>query len=525
VTRPVRTILIFLLLLIPSAHFVWKNRQMPQFAYLHDDGILFVSAKSVAADSYRIASLPDAPYQTKFPPLFPLYLSAIWRLNPNFPDNLRLASLFAWIPLAAYLALAWAWYRQSGMEESRVWLLVALLAVNPYVMWFGTFLFSDVFFTCGLLATLLAAARGGVRMALLAGVLGGCAYLSRTTGIALLISVPAWMAWKKDWRRAAAFIAGMLPAVIGWSLWTSNHKLHTSDGTLIFYTDYIRYLLQSNVRDLPLMLWKNVDQLLYAMGSMALPRIDDSLPLKILTQVIAAAMIAGTVRMMRRGLGRSYGLFALVSVGFLLVCDFPSTERYILPLYPLLLAGLLCEIEHLAHALKAGFHHRDFSQRAAAAAFSTVVAAVWVGALAMQFFMTFVFLQASLDEKLAKLRDQKLAYTWIAANLPDSAKIFSYDDPLLYLYTGRQGIHRPLDPMWWYREDHASIQETYRNLALFCRSRGLEYVYFTTGDLARETGPDDQREVQRLMRTNPELTPVFTAGIGTVYKVRRVLPE
>jgi hypothetical protein len=72
VTRPVRTILIFLLLLLPSAHFVWKNRQMPQFAYLHDDGVLFVSAKSVAADSYRIASLPEAPYQTKFPPLFPV---------------------------------------------------------------------------------------------------------------------------------------------------------------------------------------------------------------------------------------------------------------------------------------------------------------------------------------------------------------------------------------------------------------------------------------------------------------------
>ena len=104
-------------------------------------------------------------------------------------------------------------------------------------------------------------------------------------------------------------------------------------------------------------------------------------------------------------------------------------------------------------------------------------------------------------------------------NLPPSATILSYDDPLLYLYTGRRGIHRPLDPLWWYREDHASIQAAYRDLAAYCRSRGLQYVYFTSDDLGRETGGDDQREAQRLIRTNPELTPVFSAGIGTIYKV------
>jgi hypothetical protein len=243
-----------------------------------------------------------------------------------------------------------------------------------------------------------------------------------------------------------------------------------------------------------------------------------------LTQVIAVGMLTGTVRLLRRGFGVFYGLFALVSVGFLLACDFPSTERYIVPLCPLLLAGLLCEIEHLAAAFKIAFRHKDLSQRAAAGAFSCVVAAVMVGALGMQLFMSFVFLQDSLDDKLAKLRDQKIAYTWIAGNLPDSAKIFSYDDPLLYLYTGRQGIHSSIDPMWWYRDDHSAVLNAYRDLATFCRARGLDYVYFTTSDLGRETGPEDQRQVQSIMQTNPELTPLFTAGIGTVYKVRPSSP-
>jgi len=188
-------------------------------------------------------------------------------------------------------------------------------------------------------------------------------------------------------------------------------------------------------------------------------------------------------------------------------------------LCPLLLAGLLAELEHIAQMLKPAFHHKYFGQRTVAAVMASGMAAVLIAALAVQFYMTFGFLQSAVDEKVAKLHDQKAAYAWISSNLPASAMIFSYDDPLLYLYTGRRAIHSPLDPLWWYREDHASILDVYRDLPAFCRSRGLEYVYVTTGDLAREAGPEDQRNALNLIRANPELERVFEAGIGTVYKV------
>ena len=514
-----RRVLIFLAILLPSLHFVWNNRDMPQFAYLHDDGVLFVGAQSLAHNTYRIASLPDNPLQTKFPPLYPLYLSAVWKLNPQFPENLRIASFSSWLVLVGYLALAWTWYRRNGVSERKTWILVALLGLNPYVIWFGSILFSDLFFSCWLLAALIVAARDGVRAALLAGLLGGAAYLARTSGIALLLALPAWYLWRREGRRALAFAGGMLPFVAGWSLWTRLHIQPTTDLATMFYTDYVRYMMHLTWDDMPVILWKNIDQLLYAMGSMALPRIYGILPVKILTQVIAVAMIAGTVRLVRRHFGAAYALCALVSCGILLVCNFPSTERYILPLYPLLLAGLLSELEHMGRMFRAGLHHRDFSQRVAAGAFAGVATVVFVGALTLQVFMSASFLQETVDQKSAKLRDQRAAYAWIAANLPASATILSYDDPLLYLYTGRRGVHRPLDPLWWYREDHASIQAAYRELASYCRSRGLQYIYFTTDDLGREAGGDDQQEVRFSIRNNPELKPLFTAGIGTVYRV------
>lgn len=514
-----RTAVIFLAILLPSIRFAWTNRDMPQFAYLHDDGILFVSAKSLAHDGYRISSLPENPPQTKFPPLYPLYLSGVWRIDPHFPENLRIATLSSWLVFAACLALAWMWYRRNGVAEKRTWLLVALLGLNPYLIWFGSILFSDLFFTCWLLGTFLLAGRSGIRTAVLAGVLAGAAYLSRTSGIVLLISVPAWLLWKREHRRAAAFAAAMLPFVAGWGLWAKANIAPSTDLTTLYYIDYVHFLMHAKLSDMPVVLWKNVDELLYAMGSMALPRIYGLLPLKILTQVIAVAMIAGTVRLARRKFGLEYGVFAALSCSILLIWTFPSTERFMIPLFPLLLAGLVTEIEHMGRMFQTAFRHRDFSQRVAAGVFSSVAALIFVGALALQLFMSFRFLQETVDQKRAKLRDRQSAYTWIAANLPPSATVLSYDDPLLYLYTGRRGIHQPLDPLWWYREDHASIQAVYRDLAAYCRGRGLQYIYFTDEDLGRETGGDDQHEAQRLIRTNPELTPVFSAGIGTVYKV------
>src|SRR5438552_2403677 len=55
----------------------------------YDEGVYVATAKGLAAGAgYRNPSLPDAPPQAKYPPLFPLALSFVWRLAPQFPANL-----------------------------------------------------------------------------------------------------------------------------------------------------------------------------------------------------------------------------------------------------------------------------------------------------------------------------------------------------------------------------------------------------------------------------------------------------
>src|SRR5712692_1663699 len=154
------TLLGIVLLSLPTLVFICWNRDVPHFGVLEDDGIYFISAKTfVTGSGYRILSLPGEPYQTKYPPLYPLYLSLAWRANPSFPANLTLAVMLSWLALPAVLLLTLAWLRRHGVGERSAWIVVALLALNPYVLFFVSNLGSELFFTALLFAAILTAER------------------------------------------------------------------------------------------------------------------------------------------------------------------------------------------------------------------------------------------------------------------------------------------------------------------------------------------------------------------------------
>jgi hypothetical protein len=514
--------LIFLLVLVPSAFYAWKNPDMPEFAKLHDGGLLYGSAKSLATgQGYRILSLPEEPAQTKYPILYPLFLSSVWKLNPSFPDNLRLARLFSWMVLVVCLALAWVYMRKEGFNDVRTIILVALLGLDPYMILFGSGIFTEVFFTALVLATFLLASRDGLKWAILAGCVAGLAYLSRTAGIALLVSMPAFYLYRRDARRAIGFAAGMIPFVAGWMLWSRQNMLHTTDHTLIYYTDYVKYeFLTIGLDNVHIVLWKNIDGLLYGMGAWAIPQVLPGTFAKVLTEVLGIAMIFGIVRLFRRGIAVQYAFFALMSSLMLIVWHFPPNERFVLPFAPLLLAGLITELEHIAAMIKGAFGHKDVGQRVVAGGMAFCLAAVVLGAIGLQFEMAFGYLNESAQAQRAKLVDVRAAYDWIDQNVPAPLNILSNDDPILYLYTGHRGNWVPMTPKAWYAEDHASVVATYRDIASYCRSKGFEYFYSTTDDTIRwMNDPEQTQAVRKALHDNPELTPVFEHGFGTVYKV------
>ena len=519
--RPLAYLLV-LLSLAPSAAFLWRNRDLPGFGDLHDDALYYVSAKSLAdGGGYRVESLPGEPAQTKYPPLYPLLLSAAWRIDQQFPHNLPIAAWISWLAFPAIMIqLLWLFPR-FGITGWRAWLLLTLVALNPYMLVFSSTLVSELMFTALMLAAMLLTERATRAAAIAAGAIGGLAYLTRSAGIVLLVAAPLYL-WTRHKRREAILRASaMLPFVASWTIWTHLHQMPTSDPALIYYTDYFRYELYSlSLHDLPLFLWRNVDGLLFGLGSLVLPNVVASFFVKTVAEVIAIAMIAGVVRMVRRGKGVLYALVAAGSCAQLLVWHFPPNERFVLPLFPLALAGLMTEMEHLYSMLRTGLRHRDAGQRVLAAGMLLAVASVLTGAIALQVYVGQVLLPQQQQTHRAANTERLAAYDWIRAELPQDALLLSSEDGLVYLNTGRHAMRRTLPPPYWYREDHAKIIDWMSNFRAFTLEHGLTYLSFSGVDFRQGIASDDGEAIEKAIRSSPDLSPLYQTETAAVYRLR-----
>ena len=253
-----------------------------------------------------------------------------------------------------------------------MWLLLIMLAANPYVILFSSRLLSELWFTAMLAGVLLlvekaAKTETGAAWAAAAGLLAGLAYLMRSAGIVLLGSGLAYLWWRGQRRKALIYAGVMFPFVAAWTMWARLHQLHTDDAALVYYTDYFRYEIYNiSLRNVHLVLWKNLDGLVSSLGYLILPNVTSSLFMKILAELIGVAMISGIVRLVKSGKAVHYAIFAGGTAFMLVIWHFPPNERFVLPLAPLAFAGLVTEMEHFVGMARAGLKHRETSQRVAA---------------------------------------------------------------------------------------------------------------------------------------------------------------
>src|SRR5206468_4145523 len=97
----------------------------------YDEGVYVATAKALAAGSgYRNPSLPDAPPQAKYPPLVPLALSLVWRLAPQFPDNLTAMKALVFLSGMGLLAVTYQHVRVRRGDLEAV-AVVTSLGVSP----------------------------------------------------------------------------------------------------------------------------------------------------------------------------------------------------------------------------------------------------------------------------------------------------------------------------------------------------------------------------------------------------------
>jgi hypothetical protein len=195
-----------------------------------DDAMYTVLAKSLAeGKGYRFLNLPGEPNATHFPPGYPLFLAALWKAWPSFPDNLVLFK-FANAGLLALGALgAFQMARRRFRAPVPVATGVALIGTLSIVVLLVTgIVMSEPLFLAILFPALLwsegAVESGRWRDAAVAGALLGILTLVRTIGIFAIPAAGLVLLYRRRWVSAIVLGAVAGAFLLPWQLWVGAHQ-------------------------------------------------------------------------------------------------------------------------------------------------------------------------------------------------------------------------------------------------------------------------------------------------------------
>jgi hypothetical protein len=515
--------LLFMTGLAPSLGMLFRAPDLPMLGRFNDDTVYLECARSLASGSgYRIPSLSGQPFQTKYPPLWPLLLSMVWKVNPNFPNNLSVAGVLAWAAVPAYLALAWITFVRWGLGRTTCRLLLLVLACHNLVLLFSATIMADLWFAAALLACLLCAERAtsaerGNRAAAFAGALGAVAYLIKSSALPLLLSLPLCFSLRRQYRRAALSLFSMLPAVASWNLWVRAHATHSSDLASLYNTSYLGFYLYGFTRhDIFHMVAVNLRMLLSSATHLFMLEAGGSFLEDALCAFVIVAALSGLVRLIRCTGYLHYTVFAVGYVAQLVAWHYPPTARLLLPVLALLLAGIGAEIAHALRLLRSGRPARGLSYAVSLATLGLCGPLLLYWGVA-SYGVVFRSLPAQLAENRRITAGKRAAYEWISTHTPAAAGVLASDDELLHLYTGRHAASQIVLPVLTYRGDEEALKNQLRSLPECARALRLDYVLVTSSDLARESLERFRPLLTEAMRGAPGFVRVYHSNVADVY--------
>jgi hypothetical protein len=488
-------VLILALGLAPSAWLLYDFPDAPQLGFAGDDVMYIGAARSLANGAgYHEPALPGNPWQTKYPPGYPLMLAAILKSNVANWCFWIIAHSWLWL-VAASATLAWAMI-QTGLTPLEAAAVGALWAANPAASQAGTSALSDVPY-CAVLFLALGLARtdkGESWRTGAAGFLVGLASLIRVAGLIAGAAVFLWYLWRKRFQDALWFGACAFPLPAMWTLWSRAHLPLSQDPITTFYLNYTgRWLQTIRAVGLSTVLANNVGDGIAALGGLLLA----SPGLWLLEKLMDVILLTFALTALGEWIGG--GAFAAVAITMAVFHLFwvgGPTGRLLLAASPALLGAL---------AAKSG------SGRPL----------LWIAVLGLAGIAD-VYATANLAETYSMQQTARAALTpalrFIQTELPADAVILREEQ--VWLWTGRPAIAMPLPPEYAYsnRFDLA-VDRFLLHYKDTARQFGARYILLTpwsNGDAVERGG-----RFFDAVRSDPGLDRVFARNGIELFAIRR----
>ena len=515
-----------------------------RFGTYHDDGIYVATAKSLATgQGYNIISLPYEPAQTKYPPLYPFLLSLIWKVYPEFPQNLTAMTLLSVISTLGFLSLGWRYLLKR--EYARPWqvlAVVAMTALNWRTMILATSIYSEMLFALLSVGALFVAEQYETepswQKGVAAGALMGLAFLTRSSGVALLIAVAVHFAVRRRFRPAMLPIGVGSVFVIGWVAWSYFNKTTFKGGNSAYYTSYVADLASILSNLAAQSAGSKIAAVLTIAGENLIGAIIVSIPMVCLglnydwvaglsgfslgltlvfILLVCVLIAAGFVRHCRRGL-RLLHVYVISFLVLHLFWPYASYDRFLLCILPFVLVFLMTELSVPLSLIK-----REASANAKvnvkiSAAFLFLILIFGLAFVAYGYVSGIKRTLASMEPAAKNAAEDANLIQWIKQNSDPEDVLICYRDPKYYLYTGRKAIS-----FSWLKQ--GSSWEGQQSLLLRIVSEsGGRYLILTPNDFNHDYDEQLQRQSLRtLVDANRTLfTPVFTSEANSIiYRIER----
>ncbi|MGB7911858.1 MAG: glycosyltransferase family 39 protein [Desulfobaccales bacterium] len=422
------------------------GRMVPQVCGAnHDDGIYVITAKALAqGQGYRLIDLPGAPRQTKYPILYPALLAMVWKLWPNFPANLLLMKWLSVLCGAATVGLAYLFLRRFNYFSGGVALAAGLLcATSSFFLYFASQTFSEIPFALLTIPALWAmeaeirapSFRRGRQFG--SGVLLGLPFLCRIIGVAL---VPAGLLILYYWRRPLRWvILGAVVVMVPWILWTlPGLGAWHHDPVTGYYTDYLGWWGSTGPALLGKVAAGNLVFIIWSIAKLSLEGLNQWLTHVALWPIVATFLgLISLVGVLGR-LGRGQVLPFYLLFFLMVVLLWPwSPFRLLVPVLPFVIAYLLAGMLTLSGKLPEKLWFRSL----AAGVVSILVLAN----------LTLLYQDRVLSRRTgypydglpshpASWPQYQGLFHWLKANSKPGDVLAAWEDPMLYLYTGRISI-------------------------------------------------------------------------------------
>jgi hypothetical protein len=508
--KPLRPWLILTVILVVYLFNVERWHPTAFFGRMHDDSIYFSTAKALAeGKGYVLISFPGTPPQTKYPILYPWLLSWVWRVNPDFPNNLvdgiRLTEFFGcWSLVASFLLLR----KLPAMSEASALGLTAICAFQPIFLRLSGTIMSDVPFMALVLTALVLAnsathTDSSTFNVVAAGVASALSMGMRTIGVTVVAGLFLAALRRRAYRQAIIFIAVAASVVVLESWPTMFHYPATPalsgsnplepgwNQVLAYYTDYIGYQWRMGVPTVWAfisMVKLNFLLLVSSPGSVVVGPVNKWA--SAFTAILSVPIILGMLHQRKSPEWAAIFFVLLFYCALLLVWPFPQSERFLLPFLPLLFAGLWLETRRLGGILITNLcDAMPVAQRLTAAGIAIILLSLFVLIGWNYLVRDPHILRAAAQSQMQALSERKQAYDWISQHTNPDVKIASYNDAVLYLYTGRRGL-RPMMPLptSGYMSDSKSLEYDLTHITEAAQHVRARYWLTTTDDFDLEVG-------------------------------------